>query len=199
MAHPRLAPVPLPVLMALIVLAGAVAATGCTKRPSSVQAVAPAPTPPGPAPGPQSPSLRQAAVSRPGVEARTDPAIPIARPSPPEFMAMAAVKDIHFDFDKYDVRPEDMPILDGTADWMRTNPEYLVLIAGHCDERGTNEYNLALGERRGKAALEYLTTRGVPSSRMTVVSYGEERPLCRERSEDCWHQNRRAQFLVKPR
>jgi peptidoglycan-associated lipoprotein len=198
MAHSTLATVPLPVLTILIVLAGAVAvAPGCTKPPSSVHAVAPAPTAPAPAPGPQSPSLRQAAVSRP--EARTDPAIPTPRSSPSEFMVMAPVKDIHFDFDKYDIRPEDIPILDGTADWMRVNPDYLMLIAGHCDERGTNEYNLALGEHRGKAALEYLTTRGVLSSRMTVVSYGEERPLCRERSEDCWRQNRRAQFLVKPR
>jgi peptidoglycan-associated lipoprotein len=73
----------------------------------------------------------------------------------------------------------------------------LVLIEGHCDERGTNEYNLALGERRARAARDYLTSAGVPESRITIVSYGEERPLCTERTEVCWAQNRRAHFLIK--
>jgi peptidoglycan-associated lipoprotein len=72
-----------------------------------------------------------------------------------------------------------------------------VLIEGHCDERGTDEYNLALGERRARSAMNYLTSRGVAKERMSVVSYGEERPLCKEKTEACWAQNRRAHFLVK--
>jgi len=72
-----------------------------------------------------------------------------------------------------------------------------VLIEGHCDERGTNEYNLALGERRAKAAMNFLVAQGVPAARMTIISYGEERPLCREESEKCWAENRRGMFLTK--
>ena len=76
---------------------------------------------------------------------------------------------------------------------------YLILIEGHADERGTNEYNLALGEWRAKSAMNYLVSRGVQAGRMTLISYGEERPLCSEKNEDCWSRNRRAHFLVKPR
>jgi peptidoglycan-associated lipoprotein len=74
-----------------------------------------------------------------------------------------------------------------------------VLIEGHCDERGTNEYNLALGERRAKSTMNYLVSQGVQASRITIISYGEERPVCNEKTEECWAKNRRAHFLVKPR
>jgi peptidoglycan-associated lipoprotein len=116
-----------------------------------------------------------------------------------EFVAVAAVKDIHFDFDKYDIRPGDGEILDENAKWLRAHGDQLVLIEGHADERGTNEYNLALGERRAKAALDYLVSRGIQRGRFTVVSYGEERPACRESTEGCWARNRRAHFLIKTR
>jgi len=122
-----------------------------------------------------------------------------ARPAPSEFAAVPDVKDIFFDFDKYDVRPTDAKILDANAAWLKTNANMLVLIEGHCDERGTNEYNLALGERRAKAAMNYLVSQGVQASRITIISYGEERPVCTERTEACWAKNRRAHFLVKPR
>ncbi|HYY06630.1 MAG TPA: peptidoglycan-associated lipoprotein Pal, partial [Candidatus Limnocylindria bacterium] len=120
-----------------------------------------------------------------------------ARPSVAEFAARAELEDIHFDFDRYDIRPGDARILDASAAWLRTNPGTLVLIEGHCDERGTDAYNLALGDRRAKAAMDYLVSRGVQSDRITTVSYGEERPLCREHTEACWAKNRRAHFLVK--
>jgi peptidoglycan-associated lipoprotein len=199
MVHRARSTVPLMALLALVVI------SGCSKRPSSIQAVSPAPSaPPAPAPArdpaTQSPPLRPADAPRSTVEAQTGPAVtPAPRPSPPEFTTVAAVKDIHFDFDRYDIPPGEARILDANAEWMNSNPDHLVLILGHSDERGTNEYNLALGERRAKAAFDYLTSRGVVASRMTVVSYGEEQPLCRRSGEDCWRQNRRAQFLVKPR
>jgi peptidoglycan-associated lipoprotein len=107
------------------------------------------------------------------------------------------VKDIFFDFDKYNIRPGDAKILDENATWLKANPGQLVLIEGHCDERGTVEYNLALGERRAKAAMNYLVAQGVQASRFTVISYGKERPFCRESNEACWSQNRRDHFLVK--
>ena len=112
---------------------------------------------------------------------------------------MDALADIHFEFDKYDIRSGDARILDENARWMKTNADYLVIIEGHADERGTNEYNLALGERRAKSTMNYLIAQGVSANRMTLISYGEERPLCTEKKEDCWAKNRRAHFLVKPK
>jgi peptidoglycan-associated lipoprotein len=107
------------------------------------------------------------------------------------------MRTIHFDFDRADIRPGDGAILDGNAQWLRAHPERLVLIEGHCDERGTAEYNLALGERRALAAKAYLVGRGIADARLTVTSYGFERPVCAERTEACWARNRRATFFVK--
>jgi len=119
------------------------------------------------------------------------------RPSLSEFAPVVEVRDIHFDFDKYEIRPADAKILDADAGWLKANADRLILIEGHCDERGTNEYNLALGERRAKATLNYLASHGVAASRMTVLSYGEERPVCTQHDEACWAKNRRAHMLVK--
>jgi len=105
---------------------------------------------------------------------------------------------IYFDFDKYDIRANDAKILDTNAAWLKTN-DNLVLIEGHCDERGTNEYNLALGERRAKSTMNYLVSQGVQASRITIISYGKERPVCTEHTEDCWARNRRSHFLTKSR
>jgi peptidoglycan-associated lipoprotein len=104
--------------------------------------------------------------------------------------------DVHFDFDRYDIQPAAAKVLDSNARSLQSN-RGLVLIEGHCDERGTSEYNIALGERRAAAAMSYLVSRGVAASRITIVSYGKERPQCTERSEGCWRQNRRAHFRVK--
>ena len=121
-----------------------------------------------------------------------------ARPEPREFTVIPDLRDVHFDFDRYDIRPEIANVLDTNADWLKANLNFLVLIEGHCDERGTDEYNLALGEHRAKAAMNYLVSQGVQASRLTVISYGEERPLCTEKIEACWAKNRRVHFLVKP-
>ena len=148
------------------------------------------------------PSSSESATAAPApaaaAPATSAPAAPGARPSPREFVAVAELKDVFFDFDKYDVRPGDAKILDANASWLKSN-DNLVLIEGHCDERGTNEYNLALGERRAKSAMNYLVSQGIQASRITIISYGEERPLCTDKTEDCWAKNRRAHFLVKPR
>jgi peptidoglycan-associated lipoprotein len=105
-------------------------------------------------------------------------------------------EDIHFDFDKYDIRPDAKPILESVADWLIKNKSEMLLIEGHCDERGTNEYNLALGDRRAKATKDYLIALGIPSGRIQIMSYGEEKPLCTEKTEDCWQKNRRAHFVI---
>jgi peptidoglycan-associated lipoprotein len=172
--------------------------TGCAKRPATTaaSAAAPAPAAPSPAPAPSTPSA--AAPAPPAPAAAAAPA-QAPRPVPKEFMAVAALKEVYFDFDKYDIRPEDAKTLDANATWLKSNGDNLVLIEGHCDERGTNEYNLALGERRAKATMNYLVSQGIQANRITIISYGEERPVCTEKTEACWAKNRRANFLVKPR
>jgi peptidoglycan-associated lipoprotein len=109
-------------------------------------------------------------------------------PAPQDFKEVAGLRDVHFDFDRSALRAEDARI---------AHPGALVLIEGHADERGTNEYNLALGENRARVARDELVARGVTASRITLVSYGEERPTCRDSQEKCWQFNRRAHFLVK--
>ena len=172
--------------------------TGCARRPATVAASAAAPAAaPSPAPAP-APSVPSAAPAPPAPAPAAAPA-PAPRPVPKEFMAVAALKEVYFDFDKYDIRPEDAKTLDANATWLKSNGDNLVLIEGHCDERGTNEYNLALGERRAKATMNYLVSQGIQANRITIISYGEERPVCSEKTEACWAKNRRASFLVKPR
>jgi peptidoglycan-associated lipoprotein len=118
-------------------------------------------------------------------------------PSPKDFREIAALRDIHFEFDQYLIRAQDGPVLDANARWLQANVRTLVLIEGHADERGTNEYNVALAERRAKVTRDHLVERGVAVTRITIVPYGEERPACTARSEACWAQNRRAHFLVQ--
>lgn len=104
--------------------------------------------------------------------------------------------DIYFDFDMYNIRPDAKPVLEEVASWMLKNTNTKLLIEGHCDERGTNEYNLALGDRRGKAARDYLIALGVASQRIEIISYGEEKPTCTDQTEECWAKNRRAHFIT---
>ena len=174
---------------------------GCAKRPATTAASAPAPTgaaatTTGTGGTAATPAPPPATLAPPAATATPTPA---ARPQPKEFVAVADLKPIYFDFDKYDIRPGDAKVLDSNAQWLKSNANQLVLIEGHCDERGTNEYNLALGERRAKSTMNYLVSQGVQASRITIISYGEERPSCTQKTEECWSKNRRAQFLVKPR
>lgn len=108
------------------------------------------------------------------------------------------LKDVFFEFDRYDLSTEARSVLRINADWLRANPAVRVEIEGHCDERGTSEYNLALGAKRAQAAREYLVTLGVAPTRLSTTSFGEEIPVCRESNEACWKQNRRARFVVTP-
>jgi peptidoglycan-associated lipoprotein len=107
------------------------------------------------------------------------------------------MQDIHFDFDKYAIHNEDKPALERVAQILRTNSGMKVDVEGNCDERGTIEYNLALGDRRATAAKEYLTALGIQPGRMDTVSYGKEKPLCTEHNEACWAKNRRDHFVVE--
>lgn len=104
--------------------------------------------------------------------------------------------DIHFDYNDYTVRPQDSEILHSNADWLQKNPDRHVQIEGHCDERGSEEYNIALGAKRAQAAKDYLQTLGIAADRMSTISYGKELPLCTEHTEDCWAENRRDHFAL---
>ena len=197
-----------PVRPALLLLCGVTLAlllAGCPKRPMMSTASAPAPTPP-PATAPPAPTP----PARPPAAAATPPAPPSVTPppsapaqatppKPSEYAANDALKDIYFAFDKADIRPGEVKTLDANTTWLKAHDNSLVLIEGHCDERGTTEYNLALGERRAKAAMSYLLSRGIPAGRITIVSYGKERPVCTEHNQRCWARNRRDHFLVKDR
>ncbi|MFQ5349834.1 MAG: OmpA family protein [Thermoanaerobaculia bacterium] len=103
--------------------------------------------------------------------------------------------DVYFDFDKFDLRPDARERLAKNADFMKAHPNFRFTVEGHCDERGTNEYNITLGGSRTSAAIGYLTSLGVGSS-MRGISFGEERPICTESNESCWQRNRRARFVI---
>ena len=106
-------------------------------------------------------------------------------------------ENIHFDFDKYNLLPLAQKILKRKADWLWNNPDVSVIIEGHCDERGTNEYNLALGDRRAESAKAYLINLGIAGSRLITISYGEERPVDPAHNEVAWAKNRRAHFTIE--
>jgi len=106
------------------------------------------------------------------------------------------LKDIYFSFDRYDLEGEARETLKANADWLKRNSTARIEIEGHCDERGTNEYNLALGAKRAQAAKDYLITLGIATERLSTISYGEEIPVCREQNESCWRQNRHARFVI---
>lgn len=147
----------------------------------------------------------------PTAEAQPRPPAPAPAPTPaptPAPMAQAPSmsfqqalqefqnQDIYFDFDKYDLRPDARAILDRKVAFLNANGSVRVQVEGHCDERGTNAYNMVLGERRANAAKQYVTTAGVSAGRVSTISYGEERPLDPGHNEAAWAKNRRAHFVV---
>ena len=157
------------------------------------------------APKPQAPTAPQK------VEAKQQPskAIPPTKPSQTSSLEAlqkgtlgkgadaTPLRDINFDFDRYDVRPDMRDILKGHAAWLKANAQVRVEVEGHCDERGNNEYNLALGAKRAESVKRYLIDLGISQDRLSTISYGEELPTCKEQNEACWTKNRRAHFVVR--
>ncbi len=115
---------------------------------------------------------------------------PVAKPA-------AGLQRVHFDFDRSNVKAEYEPVLRANAAWMQANASTTVTIEGNCDERGSVEYNIALGDRRAKSAKSYMMNLGIPDSRLSTISYGKERPLCTQHNESCWWQNRRDDFVAR--
>jgi len=131
------------------------------------------------------------------------PSAPAAAPAPStagvdmaQDVRAFEAEGIYFDFDKAEIKADAKAILEKKAAWLRANPSYNVKIEGNCDERGTNEYNLALGDRRAKAAQKFLNALGIGMNRMSTISYGEEKPACTEKNEKCWSKNRRDDFKL---
>lgn len=119
-------------------------------------------------------------------------------PVTPPPASVVVLKDINFDFDKYNIRPADGETLKSNAEWFKANAGKRVKIEGNCDERGTVEYNLVLGQKRADSAKNYLTNLGVDGKSLDTISYGKERPVCSEKNEACWAKNRRAHFAPLP-
>jgi len=149
-------------------------ATASSKAPSSLSQ----------APGAKSPSSRQG-TSGSSLDAHREGKAATSGP----------LKEIHFDFDSYDLSSSARSALQANATWLKANPTANVEIEGHCDERGTTEYNLALGAKRARAAMEYLISLGVSPARIKTTSYGEELPSCKDSTEGCYQQNRRDRFV----
>lgn len=130
------------------------------------------------------------------------PPPPVQAPAGPSIQDILAhqVQDIHFDYDKSDIRPEDQSIIQADANALKTifsmDSNFIVMVEGNCDERGSAEYNLALGDRRAASAKEALVALGVPADKLKTISYGKERPLCTDANEACYARNRRAHFAA---
>ena len=116
-----------------------------------------------------------------------------------EFLESSLLQDIHFGFDRYDLMPKEREILSQNAELLFKHSQVKIQVEGHCDERGTIEYNLALGERRSNTARQYLMSLGISSNRISTISYGEEMPIDPRQNEEAWAKNRRAHFIILSR
>ena len=157
--------------------------TGCPKR-DATPAMSTSAAPASSEPAPTSPEPA--------------PAAPVATP-PKEFRAHEGLMDVHFAPGKSEVLKGDAAALDSTAAWLKQNLAWLILIEGYTDDRGTKDQNLAVSERRARSVMSYLITKGVEPDRISIASYGADRPLCREKNEGCRAKNRRVHFLVRER
>ena len=190
------------ILFTVGVLVGSLALLGCPKRPEVTQAgpgavgpgAAVAPGAPGAAPGVRP---GETPVTRPSAPAETPvtpaPAVPGAPGAVP---AASPLKDVFFDFDKSAIRDDQKAALNDNVGWLKVNGQAKITIEGHCDERGTAEYNLGLGERRAKAVKDYLVAAGVAADRVATISYGKERPFVLGHDESAWKWNRRGHFMI---
>ena len=179
------------VLSAAVILAALILVTGCHKKVSTKPEAAPPQTVTQQPESGQQPKASEK-ISEKKVESVTSSDIASEYAEGKEGM----FADIMFEYDKYDVKESYKSELQAVSQWMTKNGSAKLSIEGHCDERGTNEYNLALGDRRAKAVKDYLVSLGVMSSRIETISYGEEKPVCTEQSEECWAKNRRAHFVI---
>jgi peptidoglycan-associated lipoprotein len=180
------------VLILVYVLVGGVAA-GCGKR-RVPQALPPAPAPTVPEPPPPPPPAPELPPAGPAIMESEDEVF--ARKTLAELNAERPLKDVFFAYDSDRLREAELGVLHANAQWLERWTSTRILVEGHCDERGTAEYNLALGERRAARVKDYLVSLGIAPDRVATVSKGEEVPVCRESHEACWQQNRRGHAII---
>jgi peptidoglycan-associated lipoprotein len=157
--------------------------SACAKQP-----------PPGPTAPPPSPSGSE--FGEGDISGLSDPGERVGSNLRDGPQSGGVLQDLYFEYDAYDLSPTGRATLQANANWLQSNPQARVEIEGHCDDRGTVEYNLALGAKRARAVRDYLISLGIQSERLSTISYGEELPLCGVESDQCWQQNRRAHFLL---
>jgi peptidoglycan-associated lipoprotein len=189
----------------IAIAAAAVLTAACAKK--KVAAAPPPPPPPAAATAPAAssrPAPPRAAVAtqRPAAPAQASP-YPNAQTRARIDQLLAKIEDAYFDYDKASLRPDAMKALQADStelrDILKDYPDYKLTIEGHCDERGSAEYNVALGDRRAGAAKEYLVQVGIPSTQLDVISYGKEKPVCEDHDEACWQRNRRIHIVAMAR
>ena len=185
-----------PSIIAIAVLSVSIVLIGCAKKPPKVEPVPPAP-PPVEAPAPPPP---------PPPPPAPPPPPPVANPldgdldSVRRYVAdQGLVGDVYYDYDRDELRDEARLRLQKNAEFMKAQPQFVFTLEGHCDERGSIGYNVALGDRRASAANSYVASLGVAEGKMQTVTYGKERPVCTESNEACWSRNRRAHFVITAR
>ena len=202
-------------LLAVAVLSGALALSGCARKPVVTTAgppiVGPGVTVTPVTPGTAGPSQGEVPVARPtpptetpiapppGVSSSALPGAGVAAGAGAAAAGMSPLKDVFFQYDRAIIEADQRSALDDNVRWLKANGSVKILIEGHCDERGTAEYNLGLGDRRAKAVRDYLATSGIVPSRLGTISYGKERPFVAGYDENAWKQNRRVHFTVQGR
>jgi peptidoglycan-associated lipoprotein len=185
-------------LSSMIILSGALAFAGCssTTTPTTEPSATAAATP---APAETKKKVDSAKTTESTTKAPPSSSLDaLQRGESTATPASSPLKEVYFDFDRYDLRADSREILKANSAWLKANPAAQIQIEGHCDERGTTEYNVALGSRRAESVKDYLVTLGTSADRLSTISYGEEVPVCREQTEECWQNNRRVRFVVQP-
>ncbi len=179
---------PASLLLCLILLA----ALGCKRQPPAATAT---PEPPAVQAAPSIEPVQERPMA-PAVEERPAPAARALGAA--DYNRQGLLKSIYFDFDRHEVRPDQRPTLQANADRLKGElAKFRVVIEGHCDERGTNEYNMSLGDRRSHATRQFLVDLGIDPSRIRTIAFGEERPADQGHSEEAWSRNRRCEFLLE--
>jgi peptidoglycan-associated lipoprotein len=182
-------------LVSILALSAALSVVGCAKKAPAPAPMPPPPPPPAAPAPPPPPPPPPAPAPAPAPAALTEEEL-FARKSVDQLNAEKPLDDVFFDLDQATLRDDAKPALQKNADWLKKWGSVKLTVEGHCDSRGSSEYNLGLGSRRASSVKEYLVSLGVPTTRLQIVSKGKEQPFCNVENESCWSQNRRGHFII---